>query len=311
MYDQIARNKRSSWLLMVVMVLVLAALGFLIGAFYFQTPDGAFAFLAVFGVVSIVWSVVAYYAGAGMVLAVTGAREVSHENAPQLWNVVEEMSIAAGTPLPRVYLIDDDAPNAFATGRDPAHASVAVTSGLLQTMGRDELQGVIAHEMSHVRNYDVRFATLVGILVGLIALVSDFFLRATFWGGGRRRGGDSSGNLGMLLMLMALVLALLAPFFAMIVQFAISRRREYLADASAVQLTRNPAGLASALEKIAADPRPLTHANRATAHLYIANPLKRKKLKESAGMFDTHPPIAKRIEILRAMETGTPLPAGS
>jgi heat shock protein HtpX len=232
-----------------------------------------------------------------MVLAASGARKVTHDQAPELWNVVDEMRIAGGLPMPDVYIIDDPAPNAFATGRDPQHASVAVTRGLLEELNRDELQGVLAHEMSHVRNYDIRFATLVGILVGVIALVADIFIRGTFWGGGRR----SEGNGNAIFFVLAIVLALLAPLAAYVVQFAISRHREYLADASGVELTRNPLGLAHALEKISADPRPLRVANRATAHLYIANPLKGKKAKESAGLFDTHPPIQKRIAILLAM----------
>jgi heat shock protein HtpX len=204
--------------------------------------------------------------------------------------------------VPAVYVIEEPAPNAFATGRDPQHSSIAVTRGMMQMLDREELQGVVAHEMSHIRNYDIRFATLVGILVGMIALVADFFLRWSFWGGfGRRRGGDSGGNAGAIMMVVALVLAILAPLAAYGVQFAISRRREYLADASAVELTRNPLGLARALNDIAGDPQPLRHANRATAHLYIANPLKNKKTKEVSGVFDTHPPIQKRIAILLEM----------
>ncbi len=218
-----------------------------------------------------------------------------------LCDVVEEMSIAAGIPVPAIYVINDPAPNAFATGRDPQHASVAVTAGLLEMMSRDELQGVIAHEMSHVRNFDIRFAMLVGVLVGMIALIADFFLRSTFFGMGGRRNNNSSGGGGAILLLIAIVFAILAPFFALMVQMAISRHREYLADASGVELTRNPLGLAHALQKISGDPRSLRVATRATAHLYIANPLKGKKTKESAGLFDTHPPIQKRIDILLAM----------
>jgi len=200
-----------------------------------------------------------------------------------------------------VYVVEDPAPNAFATGRDPAHSAIAVTRGLLDKLNRDELQGVVAHEMSHVRNYDVRFQTLVGVLVGMIALIADFFLRWSLWGGaGRRRGGGSGGGQGQaVFMIVALVLAVLAPLAAYAVQFAVSRRREYLADASAVELTRNPLGLARALHTIASDPRPLRSANRATAHLYIANPL--KKAKEATGIFDTHPPIRQRIAVLLEM----------
>jgi heat shock protein HtpX len=305
MYEQIARNKRDSVMLMGVIVMILLALGYVIGRAYWGTNSAGIGLLGAFGIFAILWSIISYYAGAGMALAVSGAREVTHEQEPQLWNVVEEMAVAGGMPMPKVYVIESDAANAFATGRDPKHAAVAVTRGLLQRLNREELQGVIGHEMSHVRNYDIRFATLVGIMVGMIALIADFFLRSAFWGGGRRRGSDSGGgNAAAIFFLIALALAVVAPIFAYIVQFAISRRREYLADASGVELTRNPVGLADALEKIAADPVPLQSANRATAHLYIANPLKGKKDKERAGLFDTHPPIQERIRILRAMAAG-------
>jgi heat shock protein HtpX len=306
MYDQIARNKRDSVLLVAVIVAVLLTLGFAIGVAYFRTYTAGIGLLGVFGIVAIVWSLIGYYGGAGIVLAASHAQRVNRDQAPVLWNVVEEMSIAGGVPMPAVYVINDAAPNAFATGRDPQHASVAVTAGLLQMMSRDELQGVIAHEMSHVRNFDIRFATLVGVLVGMIALVSDFFLRSTFFGFGGRRDNNSNGGAGAILFLIAIVLAILAPFFALMVQMAISRHREYLADASGVELTRNPLGLAHALQKIAGDRNSLRVATRATAHLYIANPLKGKKTKESAGWFDTHPPIQKRIAILLAMAHAGP-----
>jgi heat shock protein HtpX len=297
---QIARNKRDSWFLMIVIVLLLLALGFVIGIAVYRDYTGGLGFLGVFGVVAIIWSLIGYYGGAGMALAVSGAKEVTHEQEPQLWNVVEEMSVAAGLPMPKVYVIESDAANAFATGRDPQHAAVAATRGLMERLNREELQGVVGHEMSHVRNYDIRFATLIGIMVGVIALAADFFLRwGFFFGGGRRGGNRDSGGAGAIIFLVAIVFAILAPFFAYMVQFAISRRREYLADASGVELTRNPTGLASALEKIAADPVPLKTANRATAHLFIANPL--RKEREKAGLFDTHPPIRERIARLRAM----------
>ncbi len=303
MYEQITKNRRASWLLAGFVVVLLAALGFAIGYAAVGGTSGGIGLLGVFGIVAIVWSIVGYYSGDKMVLAVSGAHRVTHDEAPQLYNVVEEMTIAAGLPqVPAVYILDEKAPNAFATGRDPEHAAIAVTHGLLDRLDREELQGVIAHEMSHIRNYDIRFETLVGILVGMIALIADFFLRWTFWGGmgGRRRSGSSGGDqAGAILAIVALVLAILAPLAAYAVQFAVSRRREYLADASAVELTRNPLGLARALNRIAADPAPLRHANRATAHLYIANPL--KKAKEVTGVFDTHPPIGQRIAVLLEM----------
>ncbi len=301
MYEQIARNKRDSVLLVVIILAVLLTLGFAIGVAYWHTYSAGLGLLGVFGVVAIVWSLIGYYGGSSIVLGASRAQRVTRDQAPVLWNVVEEMSIAAGIPMPAVYIINDPAPNAFATGRDPQHASIAVTAGLLEMMSRDELQGVIAHEMSHVRNFDIRFAMLVGVLVGMIALIADFFLRSTMFGGMGRRDNNSGGGAGAIFLLIAIVLAILAPIFAWMVQMAISRHREYLADASGVELTRNPLGLAHALQKIAGDPRSLRVATRATAHLYIANPLKGKKTKESAGLFDTHPPIQKRIDILLAM----------
>ncbi len=212
------------------------------------------------------------------------------------------MAIASGNPVPAVYIIDDSAPNAFATGLNPEKSSIAVTQGLLDIMNRDELQGVIAHEMSHVRNYDILFATLVGVMVGAIALMADFFLRWSFLGGSRR--SNNNGMLGVIMLVVALVLAVLAPIAARMVQLAISRKREYLADASAVELTRNPDGLANALQKIDSDLEVLEVANRATAHLYIAQPIKKFE-KKSRGLFDTHPPIQERIAILRAMASGS------
>jgi heat shock protein HtpX len=222
-------------------------------------------------------------------------------------NVVREMSLAGGTPMPKVYLIEDTAPNAFATGRSPKHASVAITTGLLQKLDREELQGVIAHELGHVRNYDIRFALLVAVLVGSIALMADFFLRFTFWGGGRRGGGDrdrGGGGLAAILFIVAIVLAILAPIIARFVQLAVSRQREYLADSSSVELTRNPRGLERALAKIAGDREVLEVANRATQHLYFTNPIKKFE-ERSSSMFSTHPAIVDRINRLRQL-TGEP-----
>jgi heat shock protein HtpX len=303
LYEQIRRNRRASWLLMGVVVAILTGLGYVIGLAWTGSNGGGLGFLGLFGVAAIVWSVIGYYSGGRMVLAVSGARRISHAEEPQLWNVVEEMTIAGGLGQPpAVYVIDDPATNAFATGRDPAHSSIAVTRGLLDKLNRDELQGVIAHETAHVRNYDIRFATLIGILVGLIALIADFFLRSRWSGFGGRRSGDGGGGAGVIIMVVAVVFALLAPLAASIVQFTISRRRELLADATAVELTRNPLGLAGALQKIAADPAKLRTGNRATAHLFIVNPL--RKVREAAGLFDTHPPIQMRIDLLLAMAHG-------
>jgi heat shock protein HtpX len=239
MYEQIRRNRRASWLLMIFVVAILTAMGYVIGRAWTGSSGGGLGFLGLFGVVAIVWSLVGYYAGDRMVLAVSGAKQITHAEQPQLWNVVEEMTIAAGLAQPpAVYVIDDPAPNAFATGRDPAHSSIAVTRGLLEKLNRDELQGVVAHEMSHVRNYDIRFATLIGILVGLVALIADVFLRSRWFGFGGRRN-DGGGGAGVIVMVLAIAFAILAPFAARIVQFAISRRRR--TDAQSARARRGAA----------------------------------------------------------------------
>jgi heat shock protein HtpX len=254
-------------------------------------------------------SLFSYYKGDSLVLTVSGAKEIDPQAVPQLYNVVQEMALAANVPIPRIYVIDDTAPNAFATGRDPQHASVAITTGLLQKLDREELQGVMAHELSHVRNFDIRFSLMVGVLVGSIALLADFFLRFTFWGGGRRSRRDSEGGGGglqLVVFVVAIVLAILAPILARLVQLAISRQREYLADASGVELTRNPVGLEQALAKIALDPEPLEVANRATQHLYFENPIKGVSGKQS-NLFSTHPPVMDRINRLRALSGQPPI----
>jgi heat shock protein HtpX len=311
-YQQIAQNKRRSWLLMIVLSLILVVLGAVIGYALTGSTTGAGAAVVGALILSVILSAAAWFAGDGLVLAASQARLVAPDEAPQLMNVVQEMSLAAGVPVPKVYIINDTAPNAFATGRDPQHASVAVTTGLLDKLDREELQGVLGHEMSHVRNYDIRFALLVGVLVGSIALLADMFLRFTMFGGARRSRSDneSGGGLQAVLMIVGLVLAILAPFFARMVQMAVSRQREYLADASSVELTRNPIGLERALATISADTEPLEVANRATQHLYIVNPI--KKLDDrSNGLFSTHPPILDRIDRLRALSGEPPLDAAS
>jgi heat shock protein HtpX len=302
-YREIDRNRRNSWFLVAIVALVLAVFGAVIG---YATGFG-WGGVVVALIVATVMSIGSYFAGDQLVLLSSGAKQLDVANPPdeykQLINVVTEMSLASGQPMPKVYLIDDTAPNAFATGRDPKHASVAVTRGLLQKMDREELQGVIAHEMSHIGNYDIRFTLLVGVLVGSIALLADWFLRYTFWfGGGRRRDSDRGGGGGLaaILFILAIVLALVAPIIGRLVQLAVSRRREALADVSAVELTRNPVGLARALRTISDDPEVLEVANRATQHLYIVNPI--KSFEERAkSMWDTHPPIAERIATLQAL----------
>jgi heat shock protein HtpX len=302
--DRIAVNRRNSLFLITAFLAFVAVFGYVIGWAWIGDPMGALFGLVLAFVVGTVSGLATYYGGDRMVLAASRAKEITHEDAPILFNVVEEMSIAAGLPMPKVYIIDDSAPNAFATGRDPEHASIAVTSGLLNKLDRDELQGVIAHEMSHVGNFDIRYAMLVGVLVGTTVLISDFFLRGLWFGGGRGGGrGGGGGYIQLIMLIVAILLAILAPLFARLLQLSISRQREYLADATAVQLTRNPKGLADALQKISGDREVLEAANRATAHLYIVNPVKKFE-KRAKGLFSTHPPIEDRIEILRSMETG-------
>ncbi len=310
-YSQISANKRNSFLLGLGLVALLAALGLTLGYGLTGSVRGAVATTIFAVVVGAVASLASYYAGDRLVLGVSKAREVDEQSAPQLFNVVREMSIAAGLPkVPRIYLIDDTSPNAFATGRDPEHASVAVTTGLLEKLNREELQGVIGHELSHVRNYDIRFSLIVGVLVGSVALLADFFLRSLWWGGGRRgRDGEGKGGgLQAIVFVLAIVLAILAPIAARLVQLAVSREREYLADASSVDLTRNPVGLERALAVIGSDREVLEVANRATQHLYFANPIKKWE-ERSSGLFSTHPPIVDRINRLRQLAGQAPLAA--
>jgi heat shock protein HtpX len=310
-YDQIAANRRNSFLLALSVVGLLAVLGFAIGYALTGDASGAIGAVVLAIVVGTLASLGSYFAGDRLVLTVSGAKEADPSSAPQLMNVVQELAIAAAIPMPKVYLINDTAPNAFATGRDPQHASVAVTSGLLEKLDREELQGVIGHELSHVRNFDIRFSLIVGVLVGSIALISDFFLRWTFWTGGGRRSRDSDrgGNaLQLVAFAIAIFLAILAPIAARLVQLAVSRQREYLADASSVDLTRNPEGLERALAKIATDKDVLEVANRATQHLYFTNPIKKFE-ERSSNLWSTHPPILDRINRLRQLQGEGPVDA--
>ena len=296
MYAEIARNKRNSWLLVFAVSAVLLGLGWVLGEYWGHSWFGVG--LAV--TIAVVTSLVSYFGGGSLILAMSRAKRIEKADAPQLFNVVEELSIAAGLPMPAVYLIDDTAPNAFATGRDPEHAAVAITTGLVEKLTRDELQGVMAHELSHVQNRDILFSMMVGIMVGSIALLSDFFVRSFLWGGGRRRKSSDKGGGNAILAVAAILLAILAPLFAKMLQLAVSRQREYLADASAVKLTRYPQGLAGALRKISGDREVLEVANRATQHLYIVNPIKPFE-KRAKSLFSTHPPIEDRIERIMSM----------
>src|SRR3954454_12530949 len=308
-YSQIGANKRNSVLLALLVTLVLGALGLFIGWAVTGDPRAAIPSLITAIGLGLLASFVSYFAGDSIVLGTSGAREIGPEDAPQLHNVVQEMALAAGVPMPKVYVIDDTAPNAFATGRDPNHASVAITTGLLHKLDREELQGVMAHELSHVRNFDIRFSLMVGVLVGSIALLADFFLRFTFWGGGGRRSRSSDsggGGLQIVVFLIAIALAILAPIVARLVQLAVSRQREYLADASGVELTRNPYGLERALAKIAVDREVLEVANRATQHLYFENPIKQWEPRAS-GLWSTHPNVLDRINRLRGLAGEQPV----
>jgi heat shock protein HtpX len=295
-YDAVAANRWRTVALITVFTGLLVALGYVVGEVF--APGGGVAMVPAALALSGVSATASYFAGDKLVLAQSQARELAAGEEPQLRNVVDTLSIGLGIPPPRIYLIDDSAPNAFATGRDPKHASIAVTRGLLDKLDRTELEGVIAHELSHVGNHDIRVMLLVTVLVGTIALLSDWMLRSFAWGGGGRRGRDRGG--GGIVLIIALALAILTPIVATLIQLAVSRQREYLADASGALLTRFPAGLASALRKIAADKEALEVANKATASLYFANPLKDAP-RALDGLFDTHPPIAERIRRLEAM----------
>jgi heat shock protein HtpX len=310
MWELIRANKRNSIVLMVLMAVVLLLLGFVIGIAFFGTEGGLYG-LMIATAIWIVLALISLSSGDQILLAASKAKPVTHDVHPQLFNVVEEMKIAAGLPaMPKIYIINDSAPNAFATGRNPQSASVAVTAGLLARLNRDELQGVVAHEISHILNRDILFVTLAGIMLGSIVLLSQVFLRGMFYSsmGSRRRysgGGKGGGEAQLIMLIIAIVAAILAPIMAYLLYFALSRRREYLADAGAARLTRYPEGLASALEKIANDPAPqLATVNKVTAPMYIINPFKKKKQMKLSDLTSTHPPISERIRILRNMTHG-------
>lgn len=294
-YNQIDSNKNRTWLLLGGFLIFMIGLGWVVSYVFELTwllpAVVIFASLQAF---------VSYWWSDKITLSIAGARQVDKKTASELYRIVENLSITAGLPVPKVYIIEDPAPNAFATGRDPKNAVVAVTTGLLQKLEKPELEGVIAHELSHIGNYDIRLMTIVVVLVGITALISDFVLHYTFWGGGRSREG---GQAQAIILVVGIVFALLAPLVAVLIKLALSRKREYLADANGVLLTRYGEGLARALEKIEADRTPLKKANKATAHLYIANPLKDHK-KDSVSffskMFNTHPPVEERVKRIRA-----------
>lgn len=287
MYNHIASNKRKTFFLMTIAVVILLAFGWAYGQYTGDVAGG----LALAAIVSIGTNVVSYFGSAKIALATSGAKVIQKTDHPELYRLVENLSITAGMPMPQVAIINDPALNAFATGRNPEHAVVAVTTGLLERLDKTELEGVIAHELSHIKNYDILVMTVVVVLIGTIALLADLLRFGRLSGGNRKEGG----NIGLIV---ALVLLIVAPLIGQLIKLAVSRKREFLADASGALLTRYPEGLASALEKISAHPAQMKRANHATAHLFINNPFKGEKL---SNLFSTHPPAAERIKRLREM----------
>lgn len=295
-WSRVDTNKRKTWFLMfgfsVFIILLAYILTFALG---FEGP-GALGFVGVILIISGVINLASYYWSDKVVIRMSGAKEVTEKDNKELYRLVENLCIAGGLPKPKIYLIDDPALNAFATGRDPNHAIVAFTTGILQRLNKLELEGVVAHELSHIKNYDTRLMSVVVILVGLVALLANIFIRSLWFGGGRRKGGGGA------FLIVSLLAAIIAPIAANLIKLAVSRQREFLADSSGSILTRNPSSLADALQKIANDPNELRSANNATAHLYIENPFKGEKAKSwFTGMFSTHPSTDARVKVLRGM----------
>src|SRR3989338_1715244 len=297
LFQEVRANKVKSVVIMLFFLVMISCLGVLAGAIY-----GDIYFCAILAIIiSFIYLLIGYYSGDSMILSMSGAKEATKKEYPHLVNTVEGLAIAAGVPTPKAYVINDSARNAFATGRDPKHSSVTVTTGLLEVLNREELEGVIAHEMSHVKNYDIRFMLVCVIFVGIITLLSDFILRSFLWGGRGRSDRKDAGNLTLIFIVVGIVLAILAPLIGQLIHLAVSRRREFLADANGAVLTRYPQGLANALKKIAKDPDPLVdNANRATAHLFISTPFRKRK-SFVTNLFSTHPPIEERIRRLEEM----------
>lgn len=300
-YEQVDSNKKKSFLVIVLFTLFITVIVYLFNT-VLDFGTGWVGLALIFSGLS---SLGSYYYGDKFILAISGARPADKKKDFMFYSVTENLCLAAQIPMPKLYVISDSAPNAFATGRDPSHAAVCATTGILEKLNRTELEGVVGHELSHIRNYDTRLMAIVAILIGTVALLSDWFMRSLWWGGRDRDREERGGNLQIILFVVAIVSAILAPIIGQLIQLAISRRREFLADASSVMLTRQPSGLLNALKKISADSEPLEVANRATAHLYIVNPFKEKThqlVGWFSGLFDTHPPIAERIKALSAME---------
>lgn len=296
-WDHVSSNVFKTWFIMFLFSIFTVGVIYIIAQGFGYGEIGGLGITGIALILAGIMNFSSYFWSDKIVLAISGAKEVKHNENPELYHLVENLCLVVGLPTPKIYTIEDSAPNAFATGRDPKHAAIAFTSGILEKLNKQELEGVIAHELSHVGNRDTLLMSVVSVLVGTIALLSDFFLRASFWGG--RDNDNKSGWVAII----ALLAAILAPIVATLMQLALSRRRELLADASAILITRYPAGLESALVKISGDREPLEAANRGTAHLYIVNPLKGKQaLGWVAGLFNTHPPIEVRLKALREME---------
>jgi len=296
LYTNAESNVRKTWLYLTLFLVFIIGLGW-----FFSYLLGNQAILVIAVIFSIVTSISSYWYSDKIVLAMTGAKPIKKEDNPELYRVVENLCITAGLPLPRIYILNESQPNAFATGRDSNHAVVVVTRGLLEKLEKTELEGVIAHELSHIGNRDILLSTVIVVLVGIVTILSNWFFRISFWGG--RRDSDSERSGGAILALLGILAAILAPIAATLIQLAISRKREFLADSSGALLTRYPEGLARALEKIAADPNSLRVANNSTAHLYIASPFRGKQVKNwLTKLFMTHPPVQERIRALRDLE---------
>lgn len=293
MYNQIDSNKRKTVFLIMLFIAIIVGLGYFLGVYM----GYGYEIMGVAILLSFIMTLTSYFAGDKIALATTGAKQIKKSDNPYVYRLVENLCITAGIQVPKVYMINSPAMNAFATGRDPGHASVALTTGIVEKLENEELEGVIAHELSHIKNYDIRLMMIVVVLVGAIALLSDMFFRMRFLGGGdnRRNGG---GQIGGIIVLVGFALLILSPLIAQLIKLAISRKREFLADASGALLTRYPEGLARALEKISSSKEALPHASAATAHLFISNPFKKKQI---SGLFSTHPPIGERISRLREM----------
>lgn len=299
-YTQVSSNKLKTWLIMLGFGFFITFLVYVFTtALGFRGPS-ALSFSGIALIIAGIMNLVTYYNSDKMVMAISGAKQIQKKDNPTLFRTVENLTIAAGLPLPKIYIIEDTAPNAFATGRDTKHASIAFTTGILDKLSKLELEGVAAHELSHVGNLDTRLMTVVSILVGTVALLADWFFRIQWYGG---RDRDDNNSSSAIFLVIGIIMAILAPIIATLIQLAISRKREYLADASGALLTRNPDSLADALLKISKDQEPLEAANRATAHLYIVNPLKGERAKAAfSNLFNTHPPIEERVKALRAMQ---------